>query len=233
MDLDKALESVKTPETLDALRLFLRGMYLQKVVEVLKEKEPVAYQELMGVFDSISGFSEPAADDGGEFDLLSSVGIGGASGRPLDMGTTTVHDIFLKECIIKGERTLNLKITTCPCSLDTTNHLMVDANSIEYVLPDVTTPKALTDALKAANNSGQTLLDQLKKLSAVEEALSTSAVKDAYNRVKVEAQKRVLTPGPDDKPTFVHLLRSWFKRNLPEYEIYLNEIRQFFNSVIR
>lgn len=233
MDLDKALESVKTPETLDALRLFLRGMYLQKVVEVLKEKEPVAYQELMGVFDSISGFSEPAADDSGEFDLLSSVGIVGASGRPLDMGTTTVHDIFLRECIIKGERTLNLKITTCPCSLDTTNHLMVDANSIEYVLPDVTTPKALTDALKAANNSGQTLLDQLKKLSAVEEALSTSAVKDAYNRVKVEAQKRVLTPGPEDKPTFVHLLRSWFKRNLPEYEIYLNEIRQFFNSVIR
>lgn len=233
LDLDKALESIKTPETLDAMRLFLKGLFLQKVVDVLKEKEPAAYQELMGVYDAISGFSQPEANDGGEVDLLASIGLGGPSGSAIDLGATTVHDSFFKEAIVKGERTLSLVVTTHPCLLDTENHLVVDSGAIEYTLPDVTTPKALTDALKAASKSGQTLLDQLQKILVVEKALSTSAVKDAFLRVKADALNRVLTPGPDSQPTFVHLLRSWLKRNLPEHEMYLNEIRQFFNSVIR
>lgn len=233
LDLDKAMTSIKTPETLGAMKLFLKGLFLQKVVDVLKEKEPAAYQELMGVYDAISGFSEPAASSGGEIDLLASVGLGGPSGSPLDLGTTTVHDCFFRETIVKGDRTLSLKITTSPCLLDTANHLVVDAGTIEFLLADVTTPQALAEALMKANKSGQTLLDQLQKISVVETALTTSAVKDAFFRVKADALTRALTPGPDDKPTFVHLLRSWLKRNLPEHEIYLNEIRQFFNSVIR
>lgn len=233
LDLDKALESIKTPETIDAMRLFLKGLFLQKVVDVLKEKEPAAYQELMGVYDAISGFSMPDTNEGGEIDLLASVGLGGPSGSPIDLGTTTVHDCFFRESIVKGERTLSLKVITSPCMLDTANHLVVDAGTVEFLLPDVTTPQALTDALKSASKSGQTLLDQLQKIAVVETALATSAVKDAFHRVKEDALKRVLTPGPDSQPTFVHLLRSWLKRNLPEHEIYLNEIRQFFNSVIR
>ena len=233
LDLDKAATSIKTPETLGAMKLFLKGLFLQKVVDVLKDKEPAAYQELMGVYDAISGFGQPDANEGGEIDLLASIGLGGPSGSPIDLGTTTVHDSFFRESIVKGERTLSLKVITSPCMLDTANHLVVDSGTIEFLLPDVTTPQALADALKAASKSGQTLLDQLQKIAVVETALATSAVKDAFNRVKADALNRVLTPGPDSQPTFVHLLRSWFKRNLPEHEIYLNEIRQFFNSVIR
>ena len=233
LDIDKALTSIKTPETLDALRLFLKSLYLQKVVDVLREKEPQAYQEVMGVFDSISGFSQPEPAGAEEFDVLASVGLGEPSRGPLDMGTDAIHDCFFQESIVKGDRTLSLKVTTNPVYVDTSNHLVVEPNPIEFLLPDVTTPKALTDAIRAASKSGQTLLDQLQKVNAVETALLTSAVKDAYDRVRVEAQKRALTPGPDSEPTFVHLLRSWLKRNLPEHEVYLNEIRQFFIGVTR
>lgn len=233
LNLNKALESIKTPETLDAMKLFLRGLFLQKVVDTLKEKEPAAYQELMGVYDAISGFSEPEAGVSGEVDLLASIGLGGPSGKALDLGTATVHDSFLRESIVKGDRTLSLKITTSPCVLDTSNHLVVESGTIEYLLPDVTTPQALADALNMATNSGQTLINQLQKISAVQVALNTSAVRDAFNRIKADALSRVLTPGPDSQPTFIHLLRSWLKRNLPEHELFLNEIRQYFNSAIQ
>lgn len=233
LDLNKAMESIKTPGTLDAMKLFLRGLFLQKVVDTLKDKEPAAYQELMGVYDAISGFGEPAEDNAGEIDLLDSVGLGGPSGRALNLGTATVHDSFFRESIIKGNRTLSLKVTTSPCVLDTSNHLVVENAPIEFLLPDVATPQALADALNSATNAGQTLIKQLEKISAVQEALNTSAVRDAFGRVKADALSRVLTPGPDSEPTFIHLLRSWLKRNLPEYELFLNEIRQFFNSAIQ
>lgn len=233
LDLDKAAASIKTPEMLDALKLFLKGLFLQNVVNVLKAKEPAAYQELMGVYDAISEFGAPAASGGGEVDLLASIGIGGPSGSPIDLGGSDIHDSFLRESIIKGDRTLSLKISVNPCSIDTANHLVVDADAIEFLLPNVTSPQAFAEALKTANKSGLTLLDQLRKIAAVEAALTTSAVAAAFGRVKADAKNRLLTPGPIDQPTFIHLLLSWVNRNLPEYEIYLNEIRQFFKSAIQ
>ena len=72
-----------------------------------------------------------------------------------------------------------------------------------------------------------------EKVDEIEKALLQSSVREAVSRVKVDARVAVLTAGNQENPNFAVLLNAWIKQKHPENELFLNEVRQFLNNVIR
>lgn len=241
LDMNKALSVVKTPQALDSLRLFFKNKFLQQVVNLLKEKDIAAFQSLMGQLDFFTTMNQVGTagnENNATDDFLSAIGLGGGSKTDsgiIDMGEASVDYTFFEERIERENNSATLVITIHPCRLGTDNHLIIDSSPLEYRLPGITTPKLFAEALMKSDLSGLSLLSQLKKVELVEKALSVSAVKDAFNRVKAEAQREVLRKGDiNNDPTFGIILNAWFNmRHNSDDEFYMNEIRQYIKNLIQ
>ena len=237
LDLDKSLAAVSEPAKLEAIRYFVKNLYYQQVILKLKEKELAAYRDFMGIFDVFDFMNaEPApAADSDQLDI--SAFLGGtttSSGNVVDLGTSTAKDAFFT-ARLKLVAPLGMDITMCGTGIDTSGHFFAEASDENYALEDVRTPQLFADALLSATSkeSNLSLMSQLYKVDEIEKALMNSAVKDAVNRVKAEARVAVLTAGGKANPNFAVLLNAWLKQQHADIELFLNEIRQFLNNVIR
>lgn len=238
LDLDKSLAAVREPAKLEAVRYYLKNLYYQQVILKLKEKDPAAYRDLMGIFD-VFDFVGPApataAADSDQLDISAFLGGAPASeGNVVDLGAGSVQDEFF-QARLRLVNPLGMDITMHNAGIDTSGHFFAEQAEETFTLTDVRTPKLFAEALLEAvsNESSISLMTMMGKVDEIEKALQQSSVRDAVNRVKGEARIAVLTAGNQENPNFAVLLNAWIKQKHAENELFLNEVRQFLNNVVR
>ena len=240
LDLDKSLAAVREPAKLEAVRYYLKNLYYQQVILKLKEKEPAAYRDLMGIFDvfDFAGTSPavaPAADsDQLDISAFLSGAPAASDSNVVDLGTGSVQDQFF-QARLRLVNPLGMDITMHNAGVDTSGHFFAEASEETFTLADVRTPKLFAEALldTVSNESSISLMTMMGKVDEIEKALQQSSVKDAVSRVKGDARIAVLTAGDKENPNFAVLLNAWIKQKHAENELFLNEVRQFLNNVIR
>ena len=235
LDLDKAMAYVSAPAKLEALRYFLKNLYYQHLVNALKENEYAAYRELMGIFD-IFGFGasqQDAADSSDALDLSNFLG-GAPTGGYTELGDEEKKDAFINVAL-RLVQPLGMEITMSNYGVDTSKHLFVDSDDEHFDLSDVTSPAAFADGLLSSKSreSYLPLMSMLRKVDVLEEVLKSASFSDATRRMRERAMSSVRTLGNKQNPNFANLLDAWIKRNSPNDTVFLNEIRQFFNNIIR
>ena len=237
LDLDKSLAAVREPAKLEAVRYYLKNLYYQQVILKLKEKEPAAYRDLMGVFDVfdfVSDTPSPVADSD-QLDISAFLGGTPApEGNVVDLGTGSVQDEFFK-ARLRLVNPLGMDITMHNAGIDTSGHFFAESSEETFNLNDVRTPKLFAEALldTVSNESNISLMTMMGKVDEIEKALQQASIRDAVSRVKGDARIAVLTAGNQDNPNFAVLLNAWVKQKHAENELFLNEVRQFLNNVIR
>ena len=236
LDLDKAITVVKEPAKLEAIRYYLKNLYYQNLIFKLKEKEPAVYRDLMGVFD-VFGFDNPGSpttDSDGALDL--SAFLGGTPGGDtiVDLGAESVQDEFFSSSL-KLVNPLGMYITMRSVGVDTNGHIFIDTSIENYELSDVRTPSLFADALLSASSAETSisLMSMLYKIDDVAEVINNSNFREAVSRVKADAYRAVLTAGNAQNPNFATLLNAWIKVKHAENEIFINEVRQFLNNIVR
>ena len=237
LDLNKALAYVSAPAKLEAIRYFLKALYYQHMVDALRENEPAAYRELMGIFDIFGFGPAPQEDTASSNELDLSGFLGGstpASSGHVDLGTTSLKDTFIKTSL-KLVNPLGMDITMSNFGVDTSKHLYVDADDEHFVLSDVTSPAAFADGLlgSVSQESNLSLMSMLRKVDSLEEVLKGAALSEATRRMRDKAISAATKLGGRVDPKFADLLGGWIKKNSPDDSLFLNEIRQFFNTIIR
>lgn len=238
LDLDKSLKSVSEPVEREAIRYFVKNLYYQQVILELKEKEPAAYRDLTGQFDVLDFTlsASPSAGSGAAVNPLSQFmeGAPTSTGNVVDLGVSTVHDEFFTVGL-RLVNPLGMNITMHTAGIDTDNHLYVETSSEAFRLADVRTPKLFADALLEAtsNESSLSLMNMMWRVDEIEKALEQPTVKVAAARVKDVSKNAILTLGDANNPNFAMLLNAWIGQNNPDNELFLNEIRQFLNTVTR
>ena len=240
LDLDKSLAAVREPAKLEAVRYYLKNLYYQQVILKLKEKEPAAYRDIMGVFDvfDFAGGSPSTAPSADSDQLDISAFLSGApaasDSNVVDLGDGTVQDEFF-QARLRLVNPLGMDITLHNAGVDTSGHFFAEPSEETFTLTDVRTPELFAEALldSVSNESSISLMTMMGKVDEIEKALQHSSVKDAVSRVKGDARIAVLTAGDKENPNFAVLLNAWIKQRHPENELFLNEVRQFLNNVIR
>lgn len=237
LDLDKSLAAVREPAKLEAVRYYLKNLYYQQVILKLKEKEPAAYRDLMGVFDVFDFVSDTpsAAASSDQIDISEFLGgAPAAEGNVVDLGTGSVQDEFFK-ARLRLVNPLGMDITMHNAGIDTSGHFFAESSEETFNLNDVRTPKLFAEALldTVSNESNISLMTMMGKVDEIEKALQQSSVREAVSRVKGDARIAVLTAGNQENPNFAVLLNAWIKQKHAENELFLNEVRQFLNNVIR
>ena len=241
LDLDKSLAAVREPLKLEAVRYYLKNLYYQQVILKLKEKEPAAYRDIMGIFNVFDYVSDnsaaaPASDTDNMLDITAFL-----DGAPtvsdnniVDLGSGTVQDVFFNARLLLVSP-LGMVITMHNAGVDTSQHFFAESSEETFTLTDVRTPKLFAEALldTVSNESSISLMTMMGKVDEIEKFLLHSSVKDAVSRVKKDARTAILTAGDKDNPNFAILLNAWIQQKKPEYELFLNEVRQFLNNVIR
>ena len=234
LDLDKALAYVSAPTKLEALRYFLKNLYYQHLVNALKENESAAYRELMGIFDVFGfGASQDGSNSSDALDLSNFLGGAPASGY-VDLGTSSQKDSFINVAL-RLVQPLGMEITMSNYGIDTSKHLFVDSDYEHFELTNVTSPTTLADGLLSSKSkeSNLPLMSMLRKVDNLEEVLKGAGLSDATKRVREKAISSAMALGNKQNPNFANLLDGWIKRNSPDDSVFLNEIRQFFNNIIR
>lgn len=240
LDLDKSLTAVLNPARLEAVRYFLKNLYYQQVLFKLREKEPQAWRELMGVFDVFAFASDaPAASTDADDDQLDiSAFLGGmpqsTPSNVIDLGGDDVRDDFFN-AQLKLVSPLGMDITMRSMGIDTNGLFYSEAAVETFSLVDVRTPQLFAEALLEAKSKGTelSLMSMMANVDEVERTLQNASLRDAVSRVKNDARTGVLTAGGKENPNFAVLLNAWIKQKHVTDEIYMNEIRQFLNNVVR
>lgn len=240
LDLDKSLIAVLNPARLEAVRYFLKNLYYQQVLIKLKEKEQLAWRELMGVFDVFSFAGEApvenTAADNDQLDISAFLG-GAPQSTPsnvVDLGGNDVRDDFFN-AQLKLVNPLGMDITVRSMGIDTDGHFYSESEEETFSLTDVRTPQLFAEALLEARSMGteMSLMSMMANVDEVERALQEASIREAVGRVKNDARIGVLTAGGKDNPNFAVLLNAWIKQKHASDELYMNEIRQFLNNVVR
>lgn len=237
LDLDKSLAAVREPAKLEAVRYYLKNLFYQQAILKLKEKEPAAYRDLMGVFDVFDFISTSPSPAAASDQLDISAFLGGApspEGNVVDLGAGSVQDEFFK-ARLRLVNPLGMDITMHNAGVDTSGHFYAEPSEETFSLNDVRTPKLFAEALLDAvsNESSISLMTMMGKVDDIEKALHQSSVRDAVNRIKKDACTALLTAGNTENPNFAVLLNAWVKQKHAENELFLNEVRQFLNNVVR
>ena len=240
LDLDKSLAAVREPAKLEAVRYYLKNLYYQQLILKLKEKEPAAYRDLMGIFDvfDFAGTAPAAAQAADSDDLDITAFLEGAPAAPksnvVDLGAGTVQDEFFK-ARLRLVNPLGMDIVMHSAGVDTGGHFFAESSEETFTLTDVRTPRLFAEALldSVSNESSISLMTMMGKVDEIEKVLQQSSVKDAVSRVRSDARIAVLTAGDKENPNFAVLLNAWIKQKHAENELFLNEVRQFLNNVIR
>ncbi|MBO6078667.1 MAG: hypothetical protein J6P66_07945 [Bacteroidaceae bacterium] len=241
LDLDKSLAAVREPAKLEAVRYFLKNLFYQQVILKLKEKEPVAYRDLMGLFDvfdfTVSNSNPTPTPNSNQLDIsefLSGAPASEPKDNVVELGSGTVQDEFFN-ARLQLVNPLGMNITMHNAGVDTSCHFFAELAEETYTLADVRTPKLFAEALLDAVSypSSISLMTMMGKVDEIEKALQHSSIKDAVYRVKSDARIAFLTAGDKNNPNFAVLLNAWIKQNHSENELLLNEVRQFLNNIIR
>lgn len=234
LNLDKALAVVKEPAKLEAIRYFLKNLYYQHLLHALKAKEPATYRDIMGIFDPLSLTSSQGAGAPGAVDLSAFMGGLPGTAKPISLGESTTQDCFF-HAVLKLIDPLGMNMTMRSSGVDTVGHLVVENSAEHFLLADVRTPALFADSLLSvkSSESGLSLITMLKKIDIVERILKSENNEEAVRRVKGEAYTAALTPGDSANPNFAILYNYWNGMGHSEDEVFLNEIRQFFNNILR
>ena len=227
---------MKEPAKLEAIRYYLKNLYFQNLILKLKEKEPAVYRDLMGVFD-VFGFDNPGSqttDVGGSFDLSAFMGDTPGGDTIVDLGAASVQDEFFSSSL-KLVNPLGMYIKMRNAGVDTSGHVFVDASLESFELTDVRTPNLFAEALLSASSAETSisLMSMLYKIDDIAEVIGNSNFRDAVNRVKADAYRAVLTAGNNQNPNFATLLNAWIRVKHAENEVFINEVRQFLNYIVR
>lgn len=152
----------------------------------------------------------------------------------VDLGAGSVQDEFFK-ARLRLVNPLGMDITMHNAGVDTSGHFYAEPSEETFSLNDVRTPKLFAEALLDAvsNESSISLMTMMGKVDDIEKALHQSSVRDAVNRIKKDACTALLTAGNTENPNFAVLLNAWVKQKHAENELFLNEVRQFLNNVVR